>query len=365
MKMDSKPDKMTIYDVEHIDNPCFVDVRSPAEFAEYHMPGAVNIPIFDNGERAEIGTLYKQRGREPAKERGLEVLSGKLPIFYERFQNIIRENPDSPIVVYCWRGGMRSGAVVTTMNMMELPVVQLEGGIRSYRKKTVSELEEAASEPKPFVVLEGHTGTRKTDVLQALKSEGYPVIDLEGLARHRGSIFGNIGLNPSSQKEFEANLAAELKRYKRFPYYLIEAESKRIGPITLPDFIVEGKEKGIRVKVEMPFAERISNIMQTYVKDGYLDEFNEAARKLKKKLKPLEAQEELERNLLHGDYRSVISMLLEYYYDPRYSHASDGYDTPVFPVAFTTLNEGIARVKGALEEIESEYALGNELSEME
>ncbi len=358
MGMEPKHEKITIYDVEHINNPCFVDVRSPGEFAEYHLPGAVNIPIFDNEERAEIGTLYKQEGREPAKARGLQVLSGKLPMFYERFREISETNPDSPIIVYCWRGGMRSGAVVSTMKMMELPVIQLEGGIRSYRKKTVSELEEAGKDAKSFVVLEGNTGTLKTDILQVLKAEGYPVIDLEGLARHRGSIFGSIGLNPSSQKEFEANLAAELKRYNESPYYLIEAESKRVGPVLLPDFIVEGKEKGIRIQVEMPFAERISNIMETYVRDGYLDEFNEATRKLKKKIKPQEAQEELEQKLFQGDYRSVISVLLEYYYDPRYGHASEGYDTPAFPVYYSNLDEGVDRVKEALKEIASEFAPG-------
>lgn len=196
-----------------------VDVRSPGEFEEGSIPGSVNIPIFDNEERAEIGTIYKQVGQEAAKERGLEIFAAKLPAFVKQFKAL-----GGPVSVFCWRGGMRSKTAATMTELMGVDVNRLTGGIRTYRQWVVKSLEDYEFKPE-LLVLNGYTGSGKTVILNQLKEEGYPVIDLEQMAGHRGSVFGQIGLNPSNQKKFDSLLITELRKLKDSPYILIEGES--------------------------------------------------------------------------------------------------------------------------------------------
>lgn len=332
------------------ENSFYIDVRSPAEYEEFHIDGAINIPIFSNEERAQIGTLYKQVGQDEAKELGVQFFSKKLPALYELYKDCLNQHQDHKIIVYCWRGGMRSGSIVTFMAMMGLPLIQLEGGIRSFRKLIQAELESFATINRKYIVLEGNTGTRKTDILLALQKQQYPVIDLEGLAGHRGSTFGGIGLKPKTQKEFERDLWMRLWELKDSPYYIVEAESKRIGRITLPDFIVKGKEEGMRIHIHAPLESRINAICETYQFQDYHDEFIRAVEIIKKRIKP-DVYQQIFDSFNNKDYKTFVKLLLEEYYDPRYTYAADQYDTPIQDIVIEGTMDGIMKVREQIKNI--------------
>lgn len=326
----------------HRDDFILIDVRSPKEFDEFRIPGAINVPIFTNEERAKVGTLFKQKGEEEAKDLGITFVSKKLPNIYTTIKEYAKTG--KRVVIYCFRGGMRSRSLVTVMRMMGVACEQLEGGIRSFRKKIVSELEDFAKMDKPFLVVEGCTGSRKTDLLNILENKNYPVIDLEGLADHRGSIFGGVGLHPQSQKQFECDLWERLNKLKDEHYYIIEGESKRIGNVILPAFIIKGKEKGDHLYIEYPFEKRINAIKETYNPELHRDAINEAFNHLKKYLTP-QFKEELEDAFQHEDYHTFIGLLLEHYYDPKYLHKISSYRTTAETMVMETLESGVQQVE--------------------
>lgn len=292
-----------------------VDVRSPKEFEESAIPSSLNIPVFNNEERAEIGTLYKQVSPEAAKERGLELFSRKLPSFINEFKAIER-----PFTVYCWRGGMRSKTAATVLELMGIETTRLTGGIRSYRQWVVKQLEEQEFGPQ-FIVLNGYTGSGKTTILRKLKEMGHPVIDLEQLAGHRGSIFGQIGLKPNSQKQFESQLVEEMDKLKNEPFIFIEGESKRIGKVLIPSLLFDKKEAGKQIILHLPIEERVANLVRDYEPHKYPDLFLKAFQLIKKRLTPamsLAIEEHMEKQ----EFDAVAELLLLHYYDPRYKHSA-------------------------------------------
>ncbi|GIO24533.1 tRNA 2-selenouridine(34) synthase MnmH [Oceanobacillus sp. J11TS1] len=295
-----------------------VDVRSPKEFAEFRIPGSINIPVFDDDERAEVGTIYKQVSPEAAKKKGLEIFSAKLPEFIAQFQTLGKEK-----VVYCWRGGMRSKTAATVVDLMGEHVSRLDGGIRSYRQWVVKKLDELHSTPKLYV-LNGYTGSGKTILLQRLKQKGYPVIDLEGMANHRGSIFGQIGLEPHNQKTFESLLVQELEHYNQSPYLLLEGESKRVGKVSLPLFLHEAKEAGMQLFIHLPLEKRIENILHEYHPEEHQTQIIEAFQRIQKHIHTPVAKQ-IAEDLEQGNFSSAVELLLDYYYDPRYEHTLEQY----------------------------------------
>ncbi|RSL31667.1 tRNA 2-selenouridine(34) synthase MnmH [Salibacterium salarium] len=325
----------------------FVDVRSPSEFEEYALPGAVNIPLFTDEQRADIGITYKNSGKDKAIQDGLKIVGPKLSEYYERMKEVEEQAEGKKIVVYCWRGGMRSGSFVSTMQMLGLDCEQLQGGIRSFRKEITSLFEEQIQSPKQYVVLAGGTGSAKTDILQDLQSEGYPVIDLEGLANHRGSAFGQIGLKRKSQKQFELDLWQRLMELKNSSYIIIEGESNRIGDVFLPEFIIKGKEKGSRIEIVLPIEQRLSIIMDTYDPWNHHEEIENAVHRIKKKL-TADAREEIFHYLESKDYRNVVAALLYYYYDPRYDHAFQQYQQSPTMIESNSTLENYQKVKNYL-----------------
>lgn len=331
-----------------------IDVRSPSEFQEFHIPGAVNIPIFSDEERAEVGTLYKQKGREFAKDRGIQILGSKLPNLYNQVKQLHEQHVDQPMVVYCWRGGMRSKSIASVMGMMDIPILQLDEGIRSYRKLIMEKIENAAYLKKRYIVLEGLTGTNKTDILEVLERENYPVINLERLVNHRGSIFGHIGLKPNSQKDFESLLYHRLLELKESPYYIIEAESKRIGTVVLPDFLLKGKENGIRIHIEMEIEKRAQNICEAYRFDIHFDQFQEAIFHLKKRLHQ-DLYEKISELLSQKDIYNIVLILLKEYYDPRYDYTANQYETDIHTIFIESVSDGVSKVKEAIKIITSEF----------
>jgi tRNA 2-selenouridine synthase len=295
-----------------------IDVRSPSEYAEATIPGSRNIPLFDDAERAEIGTIYKQVSIPAAKERGLEIVSAKLPAFVKAFNEIPTDK-----AVFCWRGGMRSKATATVLSLMGIRAYRLVGGYREYRRWVVKSLESLNFKPKAYVI-HGNTGTGKTTLLRRLKQQGYPVLDLEGLAGHRGSIFGHVGLSANNQKTFDALLLQEVLALQDAPYVLMEAESNRIGKVVLPEAIACKKESGEPIRIEMPIEARVRQILEDYRPQAYKAEYLEAFKRIKSRIHtPIAAEIE---SLLNADqFAPAVELLLLHYYDPRYANKTGQY----------------------------------------
>ncbi|MCH1626990.1 tRNA 2-selenouridine(34) synthase MnmH [Fredinandcohnia quinoae] len=299
------------------DELVLVDVRSPSEFKEATIPGSVNIPFFTDEERAEIGTIYKQVSIDAAKERGLEIISVKLPDFIRSFQQI-----DGEKGIFCWRGGMRSKTSATLLALMGIHSYRLVGGIHAYRKWIVETLDDLGQEFLPEAyVLNGYTGTGKTMILNHLANEGYPVLDLEKMANHRGSVFGQIGLKPHNQKMFDIMFVQDALKYKQSPLVLFEAESKRIGRTVLPDFLLKKKDEGIQIFIKMPIEERVNHIIEDYRPWEHHKECMEAFDRIKKRIHtPIAAA--IEASLENEDFQTAVRLLLEFYYDPRYKYTA-------------------------------------------
>jgi len=318
-----------------------IDVRSPSEYQENTIPGSLNIPIFDDAERAEIGTIYKQVSVEAAKERGLEIVSAKLPTFIKTFAQI-----EGPKAVFCWRGGMRSKTSATVLDLMGIRASRLIGGIRAYRQWVVSTLEELPLPPVAYVI-NGNTGSGKTLMLRRLMEEGYPVMDLEAMAGHRGSIFGHIGLRANNQKSFEALLVEQALILQDAPYVLIEGESKRIGKAILPEPVVQMKEAGIQLFIDLPLEERVRHILEDYQPLEHKDDLLQAFKHIKNRIHTPVAKE-IEANLLIGQYERAVKLLLEHYYDPRYAHAMSQYEGEQIVIHADTIEEAVDAVKAQL-----------------
>ncbi|MFS0837526.1 tRNA 2-selenouridine(34) synthase MnmH [Paenibacillus sp. 1P03SA] len=321
-----------------------IDVRSEGEFEEFTIPGSSNIPVFDNEERKEVGTIYKQVSVQAAKEKGLEIFSAKLPSFIKQFEEIPGQK-----AVFCWRGGMRSKTAATVTSLMGIQMYRLSGGIRSYRKWTHEKLETFEFKPA-CVVIGGPTGSGKTELLQKLKVAGYPVLDLETMAQHRGSIFGQIGLRPSNQKTFESRLVHELMEVNEQPFVLVEAESKRVGKVVMPDFLFNAKEAGIPLFLEIPMERRVANIVADYQPALHKEECIDAYQLIKKRIhSPIAAA--IEQYLKEDRFGEAVALMLEHYYDPRYAHAAQNYEQETVTLQAADTDEAFRLVTARLKEL--------------
>lgn len=315
-----------------------VDVRSPKEFKEASIPGALNIPVFNDEERAEVGTIYKQVGQAEAKKRGLEIFAAKLPAFIAEFEAI-----DTSLTVFCWRGGMRSKTAATVLDLMGIHPHRLTGGIRTYRQWVVEELANYEYPPE-LIVLNGYTGSGKTVILHKLAEAGEPIVDLEHLAGHRGSIFGQIGLEANNQKNFESLLLHDLKRTSDKPVVFIEGESKRIGKVTMPGFLFEKKEHSRQLIIQLPIEERVRITLEDYQPAERPEEFQAAFEQIRRRIH-VPIAKEIEEALKTGDFDSATRLLLEHYYDPRYQHSTGKVDDDLkITIAADTVDEAFEKV---------------------
>ncbi|WNS76391.1 tRNA 2-selenouridine(34) synthase MnmH [Bacillus sp. DTU_2020_1000418_1_SI_GHA_SEK_038] len=304
-----------------------IDVRSPGEYDEFKIPGAVNVPLFTNEERAMIGTIYKQEGSDMAKWRAMEVVSPKLPSILGQIKGI-REEGKHP-VIYCWRGGMRSQSVATFLSFAGISIHRLAGGYRAYRQFILEEIPGLI--PSRAISIHGMTGVGKTEVLEKLKEKGMPVINLEALARHRGSIFGSFGLfEGHNQKTFDSLLFQTLWEVKDSPFFLVEAESKRIGKVVQPDELLAIKHQGFNINLQASLSSRIERIYREYVEpyqheQWFHDKVMERLKYIFKRIKDSDIIAALNEAARNKNYKLIIQVLLEEYYDPRYSHKQLDY----------------------------------------
>ncbi len=296
----------------------FIDVRSPREYQQGKIPGAINLPILDNDERRIVGLTYKKQGIDDAISAGHRIAQLKLDNYFLKVRKIIK---NKQAIIYCWRGGLRSRAVAIFLKNKGLSVAQLKGGYRAYRRMVHSYLN-IFTPKKPIFVLYGYTGSGKSDLLHYLETLDQPVLDLERLANHRGSVFGGFGLGEQpSQKDFEANLFIRLEELNDAPYIITEGESRKIGRCHLPNKIVEMMKNSFQVLVKSGFNERRKRVEKIYLNHISIEE---ALEKLEI-IAPFLGKSKvlaLQKNLANGEFRKVISYILRYYYDPLYYRSS-------------------------------------------
>jgi tRNA 2-selenouridine synthase len=295
-----------------------VDARSPDEFAEATIPGAFNVPILDNAERAEVGTLYKQVGKLQARQRGVELVAPKIPAMIAKIA-ALQAGTSLPVVVFCWRGGMRSLALTQFLELAGVPARQLSGGHKGFRRYVLDFFE--SGQWVRLLVFRGLTGVGKTYYLHRLAEQGYPVIDLEGLANHRGSAFGNLGLPPQpNQKMFEALLWDELRVIPDEGYALAEGESRHIGRVALPARVYQALQVETSIWMNASLDARVRNILADYPAVDQLKEgFTQPIRALRDRL----GKETMDRYLQlleAGSWTELVRELMVNYYDPLYRH---------------------------------------------
>jgi tRNA 2-selenouridine synthase len=235
-----------------------IDVRSPKEFAEGHIPGAFNIPLFDDNERASVGTKYKKEGRIPAIVEGLRQ-SG--PSMSQKLSTALKVSAGRRLLVHCWRGGMRSEAMAWLFSLGDIETEVLEGGYKSYRHYLL----ESLSEKRKMIVLGGMTGSSKTHILRYIREKGHQVLDLEGLANHKGSAFGSLGQPPQpTTEQFANNLFFEWQKLKKERPFFVEDESRNIGSAFIPENFYLNMQDSFTIVLMMDVKTRLPRLMEEY-----------------------------------------------------------------------------------------------------
>ncbi|KGP75924.1 tRNA 2-selenouridine synthase [Desulfosporosinus sp. Tol-M] len=337
--------EINVQDLKTLDHPILVDVRSEGEFAEATLPGAVNLPLFDNLERAQIGTTYTQTTPGLARELGLRIISPKLPQLVKKLEKLSKSGP---LVLFCWRGGTRSKSLATVVDLMGIPVYRLLGGYKAYRKQVLEYFQTKL--PFQVVVLCGNTGVGKTELLGKLRREGYPAIDLEKLANNRGSVFGEIGLgNPPSQKKFEGLLYEELIALSKFSYIILECESKRIGRVTLPINLNTAMQEGKQVLQYDSLENRIQRLLTEYTSvPNALHEIGVALERLIRTLGHVKVRE-LRTLLETGCLDFFTERLLVEYYDKLYAYSNEPSSDYAFYLNYLEPEKALRELGGYLD----------------
>ena len=305
-----------------------IDLRSPGEYYKGNLPNSINIPLFDNEERSIIGTIYKNYGREKAVIKGLEFIATKIENMLNNLIEVINvykannhknSNLEEPTIkIYCARGGMRSSSISWLLDKHNVKNITLKGGYKTYRKSTL----DSFNNDWKLVVIGGKTGTGKTKLLKLLDENNYQTIDLEGLACHRGSTFGGLGMNKQpSNEQFENLIAEELIRFKKNKKIFVEAESANIGKCKIPhEFFVQMKAAE-RIEIIKSESNRIDELIETYSIFEEKDLIN-AVLRIKKRLGPQRTKIAIE-SIINKDWISVCKSVLEYY-DKCYEHEKIG-----------------------------------------
>lgn len=296
-----------------------IDVRSPSEFAEDHLPGAINCPVLNDVERIQVGTLYKQVNSFEAKKVGAAIVSKNIA---QHIDTVFMDKPrDWKPLIYCWRGGNRSGSLAHIMAKIGWPAVQLDGGYKAYRKHVNSALVELPSS-FTFQVICGTTGSGKSRLLQTLEMQGDQVLDLEHLAAHRGSVLGNLpAQSQPSQKLFESRVWQKLRSFDTNRIIYIESESKKVGNLRVPDALIETMRASACISLTLTASNRIKLLVEDYA------HFIENPSILNTQLDCLVAVHgcvkiDHWKNLaLSGQMEQLVNELLTDHYDPAYKRS--------------------------------------------
>ncbi|MCS6811972.1 MAG: tRNA 2-selenouridine(34) synthase MnmH [Cyanobacteria bacterium] len=306
-----------------------LDVRSPAEYADGHIPGAVSFPLFSDEERALVGTCYKQQGRDLAIELGLELVGPKLATFVRQAKQL---TADRTLRIHCWRGGMRSSSMAWLLETAGFSTTVLTGGYKAFRQW----VRQTLAIPKPILTLGGMTGTGKTAVLTALAALGEQVLDLEAYAHHRGSSYGSLGLPPQpTQEQFENHVALAWAALDAQRPIWIEAESRRIGLCRIPDELFQPMMRAPVVQIVRSRSERIALLLAEY---GSADPEGlvAATERLRKRLGGLRTQQAVEF-IRTGQLAAAIDLVLDYY-DKTYTYDLQKRQVPIYTINATGLD---------------------------
>jgi tRNA 2-selenouridine synthase len=325
-----------------------VDVRSPSEFLDDHMPGAINLPVLDDAQRAEIGTIYKQTNPFEAKRTGAALVAQNIAGHLQT--DLVKKDRDWRPLIYCWRGGQRSSAMAKIFSDIGWHSAVIEGGYKSYRKAVLDDLDHLPTKFQ-LIVLSGPTGTAKTHILRAAAEKGAQVIDLEGLANHRGSLLGSEPGSPQpAQRLFESRLCAALQNFTTSRPIFIEAESNKIGQIHVPPALWASMRQASRVSLTAPIEARIAFLQRDYrhiiEQPDHLIELLAGLRQ-----RYSTATFDLwETTIKAGDWYSFVHNLLETHYDPSYARSSASRClTDILTLSASTLdNDDIERLATTL-----------------
>lgn len=292
-----------------------IDVRSPGEYHKAHIPGAHNIPLFNNEERARVGIIFKQTGRIAAIKEGLKIVGPKMLHKVERAEEIAGERKE--LIVHCWRGGMRSENMAWLFSRVGIHCYVLTGGYKSYRRYCRKQLER----PVSLIILGGYTGSGKTEMLHALRNHGEQFLDLEGLANHKGSVFGSFGEEEQLPNEHFENLLFE--KWLNFDFnkpIWVEDESKMIGKNCLPDELFHKMRSAPVIKVEIDKKIRLERLVKEY---ACFDKqmLKDSIWKISRRLGGQNAQKAMEA-LDNDDFYTAVDITLRYY-DKAYQHGLD------------------------------------------
>lgn len=304
----------TLRDLAGLSFDDILDVRSPAEFTEDHIPGAVNLPVLSNAERARIGHMYVQVDRFQARRVGGALVARNAAVHLEGY--LSEKGGGYRPLVLCWRGGMRSGAFATILRSVGWQTETLAGGYRAYRRAVVDALYEQRW-PAKVVLLSGHTGTAKTAILHRASTQGVQIVDLEGNAQHRGSVFGDLGEQPS-QKLFETRIAASLMELDPSRPVLVEAESSKVGNRVVPPSLWSAMQVAPRIEVTAALDARAA-----YTAEVYRDAVADPARVIRilQRLRPYHARDVVDRwasLAATGEHQALAAELMTEHYDRRY-----------------------------------------------
>lgn len=333
-----------------------IDARSPAEFAEDHLPGAVNLPVLSDVERAEVGTIYVQDDRFKARRVGGAYVARNVA---RHLESALADKPGGfrPLV-YCWRGGMRSGAMATILSQVGWRTTVLTGGYRTYRREVVRRLYDGSLDAR-FILLDGHTGGGKTEVLTRLGERGLQTLDLEGLAAHRGSLFGALaGRSQPSQKLFESRLLAALDGFDPARPVVAEAESSKIGDRMIPPALWTRLADAPRIELVAERAERARYLVTAY-SDLIADRAALEAAFLRMPVKPSAERLATWRGFADaGQYAELAAAIMALHYDPAYDRSRKRHDRPLLgaanlvptdPASLAAAVEAVAELVGELD----------------
>ena len=326
-----------------------IDVRAPAEYADDHIPGAISLPVLDDAERAEVGTIYKQVSPFKARKVGAALVARNAAV---HLQGALAEKPGAwKPLVYCWRGGQRSGSFASILGQIGWRVDTIAGGYKAWRALVVQALYDRPV-ASPVVVLDGNTGSAKTDVLKLLPGFGVQVIDLEGLARHRGSLFGHMPGGQPSQKAFEVALALELARLDPGRPVVVEAESSKVGNCRVPPQLWKAMVAAPRLAIAAPRAARAD-----YLTRAYGDMVEDAGRLagVIGLLRMSHSHDRVDawlRLAEEGRFVDLAYGLMEAHYDPRYEKHRERMAVPLVVIPAARLDE--ADLAGLAEAVSAE-----------